>query len=176
MFYTMMNKIIEPFPVSLNQAIRIRKALIECARPYLDRIGSFRSRYGLVYMAILLSSPSLAADTIVTQTTKCRMITRHVPDADVAYRPGQDVVAGKPVAPADLPADLDGAAPQITAPQNFAIEIDAVLPGTGPAAIQPRAKIGRVEVSDLGGETTLGFNGQKLYQGAPQTASPECAE
>ncbi len=173
----MMNKIIEPFPVSLNQADRIRKALIECARPfYPDRSDSIRSRYGLVYLLVLLTSPSLAADTIVTQTSKCRMITRHVPDADVAYRPGQDEVAGKPVAPADLPADLDRAAPQIIAPQNFAIEIDAALPGTGPAAIQPRAKIGRVEVSDLEGETTLSFNGQKLYQGAPQTASPECAQ
>ncbi len=120
--------------------------------------------------------PVLAAQVEVTQTTKCRVIERHVPDADVAYQPGRDVVGGKPV----VSADLEGPAP-VGVPQNFDIEIDADLAGSaagaqGPASYLPRAKIGKVEVKNLEGETTLGFNGQPLYRGAPGTASPECAQ
>ena len=36
----------------------------------------------------------------------CRWLTRHIPDADVAYKPGVDV-HGKPVVPADLNGTYD---------------------------------------------------------------------
>ncbi len=132
----------------------------------------------MIYLASVL--PAVAAQVEVSQTTKCRVIERHVPDADVAYQPGRDVVGGRAVAPADLPVDQGGAA-QITVPQNFDIEIDADLAGSvgdtqNTALYQPRAKIGRVEVKDLEGDTRLDFNGQPLYRGAPGTASPECAQ
>ena len=137
----------------------------------------------IIVLSIIMTVPACvlyAAQVEITQTTKCRVIERHVPDADVAYQSGRDAVAGKPVAPADLPAGPDGAA-RITVPQNFDIEIDADLAGSvagaqGPAPYQPRAKIGRVEVRDLEGQTRLDFNGQPLYRGAPGTASPECAQ
>lgn len=132
----------------------------------------------IVYSLIMQTSvlPVLAAQMEVSQTTRCQTIERHVPDADVAYQPGRDVVDGKPVAP----ADMDGAV-QIAVPQTFSIEIDADLAGSaagaqGPAPYLPRAKIGKVEVKDLEGQTRLDFNGQPLYRSAPGTASPECVQ
>ncbi len=125
--------------------------------------------------------PALAASVADSPHTKCHVIVRHVPDADVNYQPGSDIVADKPVVPADLPAaELEGAA-QITVPQNFEIEIDADLApndagARGPASYLPRAKIGRVAVKDLEGDAALDFNGQPLYRGAPETAAPECAQ
>ncbi len=41
------------------------------------------------------------AQTIVVEDGRCRVVDIHVPDADVAYRPGVDV-NGNAVAPADL--------------------------------------------------------------------------
>ncbi|MFZ5930659.1 MAG: hypothetical protein ACOY15_05540 [Pseudomonadota bacterium] len=134
----------------------------------------------LLLIIQIAALPAWAAMVEVEQTTKCQVIERHVPDADVAYQPDRDVVAGKPVAPADLPVGPDGAA-QIVVPQNFDIEIDADLAGgvagaQDPAPYLPRAKIGRVEVRDLEGQTRLDFNGQPLYRGASGTASLECAQ
>lgn len=39
--------------------------------------------------------------TLGFEAADCRWLTRHIPDADVAYKPGVDV-HGKPVVPADL--------------------------------------------------------------------------
>lgn len=123
------------------------------------------------------SQPGHAAQTGITPATQCRMITRHVPDTDVTYRPGQDVVNGALVPP----ADLEGSAP-ITVPQEFDIEIDAGLNGadsmpgqTGPL-YQPLAKLGRVQVRDLEGDTSLDFDGQPLYRRPPGEPSPECRQ
>jgi hypothetical protein len=51
----------------------------------------------------------------------CRMVTKHTPNADVAYQAGVDV-HGKSVAPADLP----GAAP-MQIPQTFTIPLTLQL-------------------------------------------------
>jgi len=132
----------------------------------------------IVLSLIIYATAGLAhaAEPEVTLTSKCREIVRHVPDADVTYRPGTDSAGGKPV----VPADLDAAAP-IGVPQNFDIEIDADLSGTIAAhqelpGFQPRAKIGKVQVKDLEGAASLDFEGQPLYRTGPGTASPECAE
>ncbi len=133
----------------------------------------------LVTLPLALFAASLsvmAADMVVTQTSKCRVLTTHVADADVAYVPGRDVVDGKPV----IPADPDASEEQLV-PQNFEIEIDVDLAGQvaapqGPAGYQPRAKVGRVAVQDLQGDTKIDFNGQKLHRGGPQAVSPECLE
>lgn len=138
----------------------------------------------LCVLSTLLTALSAQAEQIeLSRTSKCTTLTRHVPDADVTYRPGADSVAGKPVAPADLPADLAGGAAAITMPQDFDIEIDAPLGQADAAAsaqdrplYQPRAKVGRVQVRDLEGDTALDFNGQPLYRAAPGVAAPECAK
>lgn len=140
-----------------------------------------RTRLLLLFLICLPTiSSAVMAQVEITPTTKCRINARHIPDADVTYRPGQDVVAGKPVAPADLPADLEGSAGSVTVPQNFEIEIDANLGANAPDGqaqplYQPRAKIGRVQVSELEGDTSIQFNGQPLYEAPSGAASPECA-
>jgi len=117
---------------------------------------------------VLMAAPASAQ----TDTPDCRELTTHAPDADVAYVPGMDVVDGEPV----VPADIEGA-PAIAAPQDFDIEIDVELADQVPGAnFDPEAKVGRVEVRDLQGETKIGFNGQPLYRGGPQALSKECAE
>ena len=117
-----------------------------------------------------------AAQVEITQTSKCRIAERHVPDADVAYQPGEDVVNGNPV----TPADLNGGAAAISVPQEFDIEIDAPLDQSvsgsqGQPLFQPRAKIGKVTVSELEGDAAIAFNGQPLYRTPPGAPSPECA-
>lgn len=133
----------------------------------------------IICLAVLVFSSMAveAAQVEVTQTAKCRVIDRHVPDADVAYQPGKDVVEGEPV----VPADLDGGAGPITVPQKFDIEIDAPLDqsvsaGQGNPLYQPRAKIGKVTVSNLEGDTAMDINGQPLYRRPPGAPSPDCAE
>lgn len=127
-------------------------------------------------LAPVFSLPAGAAQTEIAPATECRMIPRHVPDPDVTYRPGQDVVNGQPVPP----ADLEGAASPLIVPQEFEIEIDAGLngvvsaPGHPAPLYQPRAKIGRVQVKDLEGDPSLDLNGQPLYRTSPGEASPEC--
>jgi len=57
----------------------------------------------LVPLLAVAAVSSLAQGTIVVVSdSDCRWLTRHVPDADVAYVPGRDV-RGRSVAPADLP-------------------------------------------------------------------------
>lgn len=162
-------------------------ALVVQACHFYRSLTKSSYRYYMINQIIVLliimqiaALPAWAAVVEVEQTTKCQVIERHVPDADVAYQPGRDVVAGKPVVPADLHADPDGAA-QTMVPQNFDIEIDADLADSvagaqDPAPYLPRAKIGKVQVKNLEGETALDFNGQPLYRGASGTASPECAQ
>jgi hypothetical protein len=65
---------------------------------------------------LLLATPAAAQQTVTIDQNACRVATRHVPAADVEYKPGRDVVNGKPVAPADL-------SPQIQLPQRFSVVV-----------------------------------------------------
>ncbi|MBM3567922.1 MAG: hypothetical protein FJX46_04110 [Alphaproteobacteria bacterium] len=74
--------------------------------------------------AILVAFSVLAfgarAQTVVVTRSDCALLTRHVPAADVAFKPGVDV-HGRPVAPADLPGGATVAVPN-------EIGIDITLP------------------------------------------------
>tara|TARA_R110002073_G_scaffold320123_1_gene495154 strand:- start:240 stop:686 length:447 start_codon:yes stop_codon:yes gene_type:complete len=61
----------------------------------------------IINKSLIFSSIS-AEVTLKIEPKDCRLLTAHKPDADVAYRPGVDV-AGKAVAPADLPASSSSA-------------------------------------------------------------------
>jgi hypothetical protein len=56
----------------------------------------------LILIAILFSFTAQAAE-LRMDTSVCQQVTRHVPDASVAYQPGVDA-NGKKVAPADINA------------------------------------------------------------------------
>jgi hypothetical protein len=70
----------------------------------------------LVVVALLAAMPAMAQQTVTVDQSACRVATRHVPAADVEYKPGRDVVNGKPVAPADI-------SPPLQLPKSFAIVI-----------------------------------------------------
>ncbi len=72
-------------------------------------------------LALLLILPSAlhAKETPILDPAFCRALVKHVPDADVAYRPGVDV-RGKPVVPADL-----GGQPQMDLPEEVVLPITA---------------------------------------------------
>ncbi len=77
-----------------------------------------------ILLLVFLGStfPAFAADkTPPVDPVLCKALTKHVPNADVAYQPGVDV-HGKPVAP----ADLEGAA-QIKLPEEISIPLTADL-------------------------------------------------
>ncbi|CAO3407329.1 hypothetical protein [Azospirillum largimobile] len=65
-------------------------------------------------------NPDAARDRPVIDLSVCQRLTRHVPAADVEYRPGEDV-NGRPVAPADLPGSA-GAQPPI--PIDLPLSVD----------------------------------------------------
>lgn len=65
-------------------------------------------------------TPDAARDRPVIDLSVCQRLTRHVPAADVEYRPGVDV-NGRPVAPADLPGTA-GAQPPI--PIDLPLSVD----------------------------------------------------
>jgi hypothetical protein len=69
----------------------------------------------------LLAVPALAADAPRPSPDFCKALVKHVPDADVAYRPGVDV-HGNPVAPADLPGN-----PTLELPDKITIPLTANL-------------------------------------------------
>jgi hypothetical protein len=65
-------------------------------------------------------TPDAARERPVIDLSLCQRLTRHVPAADVEYRPGVDV-NGRPVVPADLPGTA-GAQPPI--PIDLPLSVD----------------------------------------------------
>jgi len=72
----------------------------------------------LALAAIVTAATGASAQTLSISRENCALLTRHIPRADVEYQPGQDVVNGKKV----VPADLNGT-PQIQVSENFDIPI-----------------------------------------------------
>jgi hypothetical protein len=89
--------------------------------PRLARNICMRIGYPLLLAlsAFAVGLPPAAAEDTTVQITKadCRRLVRHVPSADVAYKPGVDV-RGRPVAPADA-----GGGPRITLPDVFEFDV-----------------------------------------------------
>ncbi|WP_255542570.1 hypothetical protein [Azospirillum sp. INR13] len=65
-------------------------------------------------------TPDAARERPVIDLSLCQRLTRHVPAADVEYRPGVDV-NGRPVVPADLPGTA-GAQPPV--PIDLPLSVD----------------------------------------------------
>ncbi len=128
-------------------------------------------------LGVFLSSPAAAEEPYLTISERdCRLLTRHLPSADVAYQPGVDV-RGKPVAPADLGANDPSGAKGVILPQAVVIPIEVDLfdrfgiPAGG-VNFEADAFIGEVTV-DLGtGEAY--FNGQPLQSEAEAELAARC--
>ncbi len=70
----------------------------------------------LLILLTLLFPFTLDAQTVVTETGRCRVVERHQPVADVAYQPGVDVNGN-----AVVPADLGG--PRVTPPRQIPVRL-----------------------------------------------------
>lgn len=114
----------------------------------------------LVFLLTLLCPLIAEARTVVVEDGRCRVVERHVPSADVAYRPGVDV-RGRTV----VPADLNGGN-QVTTPRFVTIPLN--IPITEFLAVRPPF-LDAVEI-DAGlilVDTETGFlsyDGQRLDQ------------
>jgi len=114
-----------------------------------------------LWLLCLSAAPALAEPVAVIDTATCRLLERHRPAPDVAYKPGVDV-KGRNVAPADLPAERG-----LNLPQNIAVDIripvrtllgNAAPPLTRDADI----RVGQVVVGPDGRVT---FNGREIGDG-----------
>ncbi len=100
---------------------------------------------------------SLGGQTVTVSYADCLKLVKHVPSADVEYKPGVDV-RGRAVAPADIAGGYS-----VVPPKNFTVDITVRLdkrfniPVT-PDLYQPEANIGRVTIE---GDKAY-FNGQPL--------------
>jgi hypothetical protein len=96
--------------------------------------------------SLVSTSASAAAETLIISGADCRWLTRHIPDASVAYQPGRDS-AGRSVVPADL-----AGTPEIVLPETITIELEsrlARLIGIPPlaSALSANAQIGQIRVA-----------------------------
>jgi hypothetical protein len=129
------------------------------------------SMKSIVFAALLaFAALPVGAQTITIAEQTCAQLTRHIPRADVEYRPGQDVVNGKTVAPADL-SDT----PPVKVPENFDIAITVEIEKRlgipiVPDLYKPEANIGTVSYVD----GRFYFNGQPLQSDAEATLSELC--
>jgi len=105
---------------------------------------------------------SLGGRTVTVSQADCLKLTKHVPSADVAYKPGVDV-RGRAVAPAEIGDGHSGDGHSIMPPKNFTVDITVRLdkrfniPVT-PDLYQPEANIGTITIE---GDKAY-FNGQPL--------------
>ncbi len=112
--------------------------------------------------------------TLEVTVEECRRLSRHIPDADVAYQPGVDV-RGRAVAPTDLANGAYGNA--IKTPETIVIPIEVELferfgIPANPALFEADAQVGEV-IYDNG---KLTYNGQRLADGARDEIALYCRE
>ncbi len=128
----------------------------------------------LFLLAAALAVAPVAAHekaTVAITRADCARLVEHVPDPDMAYRPGVDVY-GREVAPADL-----GGAPRVELPETVLIDIEVDLLArfgipANEVLFDPDAEVGKVVYKD--GRFT--FNGQPLQDQAQAELAARCQE
>jgi len=113
-----------------------------------------------IFLLALLCPFLAEARTVIVDDGRCRVAERHVPDADVAYRPGVDV-KGKAVAPADLGGGNNVQTPRFV-PLPLNIPISEFLPVTPPFLNDVEIDAGLILVDTETGYLT--YDGQRLDQ------------
>ncbi|CAO3413842.1 hypothetical protein [Azospirillum endophyticum] len=115
-------------------------------------------------------TPDAARDRPVVDLSLCRRLTRHVPAADVEYRPGVDV-KGRPVAPADLPGSA-GAQPPIPIDLPLSVDLARRMGVALPSVPHLPDDITAVWLSVVGDRLYL--NGQPIDPGAEERLYAYC--
>jgi hypothetical protein len=137
---------------------------------------SWRPARLLALMGALASGAAAlpaAAESVPVRVGRdaCEKVVAHVPDADVAYRPGVDV-NGRPVAPADLPGGNS-----VEAPDGFVITLQLDLRRSGfhvprPRGLDPEVQLGLITVQG----NRVYYNGQPLDDPNQQQLAAACRE
>jgi len=97
------------------------------------------------------------AQTVTIKAEDCAQFVKHVPAADVAYRPGVDV-AGRKV----VPADLDGGV-NLDLPEAYAIPINVDLQKRLGIPVDPA----QYQTRDFTVGTVTWRDGQGFFNGQP---------
>jgi hypothetical protein len=113
-------------------------------------------------LALLAAAPAMAQERLVIRRDACDQLVNLSPPADVEYRPGVDA-RGRPVAPADLPAESN---PRV---DEIFIEIDA---DTRRRFFAGEASVGVVVIQD----NKAYFNGQPLEDREQAMVSQLCRD
>lgn len=118
------------------------------------------------WLSLCLLGLTVAAETVEITDEACARAEAHVPNADVAFKPGVDV-QGNAVAPADLPSRGG-----IKLPQSFTIDIAVPLKKiasstAGKIEAEASLPVGKLGVDIASGQVT--FNGEPL--GDPELAA-----
>ena len=137
-----------------------------------------RAVFAFLLAALMGGAPSAAESAgagrtavgkVAVSREACRWLIAHRARDDVRYRPGVDV-AGRPVAPADLPGQ-----PRLRLPKDILVDIDVdlrTLLGLTPVpGVDPDARLGFVVVRD----GRAYFNGQPLFDAARDRLAARCA-
>lgn len=111
---------------------------------------------------------------VVLSEAECRLLTRHQPDADVAYQPGVDA-RGRSVVPADLGSN--GVSARLKTPTKIIIPIEVDLferfgVPANPDLFEADAQVGQVIYDD----GKVFYNGQRLADGASDQLLLHCQE
>lgn len=115
-------------------------------------------------------TPDTARDRPAVDLSLCQRLTRHVPAADVEYRPGVDV-NGRAVAPADLPGSA-GAQPPIPIDLPLSIDLARRMGVALPSVPYLPNDITAVWLSVVGDRLYL--NGQPIDPGAEERLYAYC--
>lgn len=124
-------------------------------------------------MLCAVAVPALA-DTVIVTREGCAALQRYVPSADIEYKPGRDMVNGKPVAP----ADLDGGVPPLKLPDKIEVIISVELQKrlgipVDSTLYKPETFVGTVSVAPDG---RASFNGQPLQSDAAYELAQLCQQ
>lgn len=115
-------------------------------------------------------TPDAARDRQVVDLSLCQQLTRHVPAADVEYRPGVDV-HGRVVAPADLPGSA-GAQPPIPIDLPLSVDLARRMGIALPSVPYLPDDITAVWLTVVGNQLYL--NGQPIDPGAEERLYVYC--
>ncbi|PWC86695.1 hypothetical protein TSH100_13150 [Azospirillum sp. TSH100] len=115
-------------------------------------------------------APDTGRDRPVVDLSLCQRLTRHVPAADVEYRPGVDV-NGRAVAPADLPGSA-GAQPPIPIDLPLSIDLARRMGVALPSVPFLPNDVTAVWLSVVGDRLYL--NGQPIDPGAEERLYAYC--
>ncbi|MBF0354052.1 MAG: hypothetical protein HQL43_02300 [Alphaproteobacteria bacterium] len=122
-------------------------------------------------LGLLAASEAAAGESVQVSRQDCQRLVRHVPSADVAYKPGVDA-KGRPVKPADLGAESGDAPLVIELPDSFEFSLDK-KPVTSQVGLSDSSmSVGTIKIDLMSGRAY--FNGKPLNKAEEADLAAQC--